>query len=49
MYEIKVLPLNYSSYKGESSDLNREPSVPQTVAPPIELDSPIYILLVNNI
>jgi hypothetical protein len=43
MYEIKVLPLNYSSYKGESSDLNREPSVPHTTALPIKLDSPNFI------
>ena len=40
MYEIKVLPLNYSGYKGGYSDLNRELIVPHTIALPIELYPP---------
>ena len=40
MYEIKVLPLNYSGYKGGYPDLNRELIVPHTIALPIELYPP---------
>jgi hypothetical protein len=40
MYEIKVLPLNYPGYKGRYPDLNKELTVPHTVALPIELYLP---------
>ena len=51
MYEIKVLPLNYSNLyfiyykviKGQYPDLNREPIVPQTIALPIELYYPFFL------
>ena len=53
MYEIKVLPLNYSNLyfihykiiKGQYPDLNREPIVPQTIALPIELYYPLFYYL----
>jgi hypothetical protein len=43
MYEIKVLPLNYSGkiIKGGYPDLNKELPVPHTIVLPIELYPPI--------
>ena len=46
MHEIKVLPIKLSWSKGKYYDLNREPTVPHTVALPIELYYPNIIL--NN-
>ncbi len=45
MYEIKVLPLNYSGkiYQGGYPDLNKELPVPRTIVLPIELHPPIYL------
>ena len=48
MHEIKVLPVKLSWFKGKYSGLNREPTVPHTVALPIELYYPNIIIIYNK-